>query len=289
MIENSLVVGTGKGGTGKTTIATHLAGLWASDGHRVLLVDLDVQGSATRRLAVESDDGKSLFSAYALGQPVVAVEARPRLEVVRAGQMLRELNTLMTTCGLAEAAAKFEAIFVPLRSQYDAIVFDCPPASGVMTDVAMKVSETMLAPSGITLNDREGIDVLAAGLSPEKVDDLVFLGVVLFRVDPRRGRSKDDLAREDFAAKGIHVFESQIRTAVGAMTLAEDMGLLVFEVAEYAEGYAEASVGDRIAGRVPKFPANLPVVAGDFIELGFEVWNRMKRGQAQLRRSPAGV
>lgn len=42
-----LLVGGEKGGTGKTTIATHLAALRALAGHDILLVDADSQGSAS--------------------------------------------------------------------------------------------------------------------------------------------------------------------------------------------------------------------------------------------------
>lgn len=45
-----------KGGDGKTTIATHLAGGLAREGMRVLLIDTDPQGDAARLLGLPPDD-----------------------------------------------------------------------------------------------------------------------------------------------------------------------------------------------------------------------------------------
>jgi chromosome partitioning protein len=50
----NIMVLNAKGGSGKTTLATNLASYLAVEGHKVALVDLDPQGSASAWLAVRS-------------------------------------------------------------------------------------------------------------------------------------------------------------------------------------------------------------------------------------------
>lgn len=45
-----------KGGTGKTTVATHLAGAFAIMGHHVALIDIDPQGNAGIPFGIHADD-----------------------------------------------------------------------------------------------------------------------------------------------------------------------------------------------------------------------------------------
>ena len=46
-----LVTGAAKGGTGKSTTIANIAASFARQGHKVLMLDFDSQGSATRLLA----------------------------------------------------------------------------------------------------------------------------------------------------------------------------------------------------------------------------------------------
>jgi len=52
-----LLIGGEKGGTGKTTIATNLAAMRAGAGRDVLLVDTDIQGSASFWVQVRNEKG----------------------------------------------------------------------------------------------------------------------------------------------------------------------------------------------------------------------------------------
>ena len=66
-----------KGGVGKTTLALHLAGEWAREGKRVVLIDADPQGSAldwSEQRAKEGFAGCSVSS----GLPATRCIARRR-------------------------------------------------------------------------------------------------------------------------------------------------------------------------------------------------------------------
>lgn len=79
-----------KGGVGKTSITSNLAGVLAQAGYKVLAIDLDQQGNLGDDLGYRhtdyNDHGAALFFALNSGNPLAPAKGiRENLDVVPAG------------------------------------------------------------------------------------------------------------------------------------------------------------------------------------------------------------
>lgn len=96
-----VAVANGKGGVGKTSLTTTLAGLSAAAGYKALLIDLDPQGNAGEDLgymgAGLGDDGAGLVSAVTTrsGLKPTITDCRERLDVIAGGERLDGLAGLL--------------------------------------------------------------------------------------------------------------------------------------------------------------------------------------------------
>ena len=282
-IPDSVVVGIGKGGSCKTTLATQLSGIWASEGKRILLADMDMQASASKVVGLDPDQhgaGRHLMDSIMYGDELVTVKARDNLDVVVAGRHTKTLsNHLVTAAGAPEAfALPFEKLLASGR--FDRIVFDLPPSgSSRLADMAMQTGKYLLIPTSSGVDNIEGLRVLAGELD-ELDSNILLLGVVLMKISAAAPRKRAE-AQQDVAeilAGVADPFQTIIREAGAAYDDSRKAGLFLHEYAEWA---STISVRNQIQGRI-KIPSNLADLAQEFYELADEVDDRIALAERLL-------
>lgn len=142
-----------KGGVGKTTTAVALAGLAASRGKRVLLVDLDPHGSLTSYFRLNPDalpsstftlfQERKKLSTSLVGQLVVPTDYQ-RLSLLPASTALATLERqAIGHDGMGLVIAKALA---QLWDDFDLAVLDCPPQLGVLMVNALAACQQLIIP-----------------------------------------------------------------------------------------------------------------------------------------------
>ena len=135
-----------KGGCGKTTTAVNLSAGLVAKRKKVLLIDLDPQGSATTHLAINDFENtmyEAMMGDLNLSQIIKPTEISG-LDIIPADKRLGKAEMEIASKSIAR-----EGILKPkIRSQnaYDFIFIDTQPNLGFLTINAMVASDTVLVP-----------------------------------------------------------------------------------------------------------------------------------------------
>ncbi|HKD41763.1 MAG TPA: ParA family protein [Myxococcaceae bacterium] len=137
-----------KGGTGKTSISTSYGYRLAEMGYRILLVDLDPQGHATKCMGYEGEDfPKTLLDVFAQKVPlgdVIQKTPLPNLEFIPANLSMSTAD--LTLMPMAGREFKLRNALREIHGQHDLIVFDAPPSFGLLNLNALMAADDLLVP-----------------------------------------------------------------------------------------------------------------------------------------------
>lgn len=191
-----LAVVNHKGGTGKTTTAVNLAAALAELGHRVLVVDLDPQASATRWLApADSASGPGdwigarpfrVLEGTLLAAEAV-VETPHGLDLLPANKTLDQAARAIAGEPASDAALRTALRGLPAGA-YDAVLVDCPPHEGFLSANALLAATGLLIPVECRVLALDGLAALIARIRRLAVRldrELPIAAVLACRLDRR--------------------------------------------------------------------------------------------------------
>jgi chromosome partitioning protein len=282
----------GKGGVGKTSLTANLAGEFAREGSRTLVVDLDVSGNLKLDLGLvghEGDDaGRGVVDAIVEGTPLNIVrDVRPGIDWIPGGARLNWLLPMTYGAGPGIPAGSVgegwrQALGKAIaEGEYDMVLVDTPPGNRELQQMALTAARWILVPLRSDPASWEGLQVLGPLVSHARKDntELRWLGMVLFGHQSTATRVRqnvlDNLA-DDHSA--IPLLQTAIRSSEKTAQECRLRGLLVRELVDRAASDPSErfrALRARRSDPTVSIPESLPQsstsMAEDYAELAAEV------------------
>lgn len=202
-----------KGGAGKTTTAAALGAGLSLKGFSVLLIDLDPQGNLSYTLGAKPDRPTILGVLTGEVHPRDAIQNTPSGDIIATSKALSGADAFIKDTG---KEYRLREALELLKSQYDYIVIDTPPALGILTINALTACDSVIIPAQADIYSLQGIEQLAETMQPVKKycnPALHISGILLTRYNPRSVLSRDiaELAEQLAAKLDTVLFKTTIR------------------------------------------------------------------------------
>ena len=193
-----LAIANQKGGVGKTTTSINLAAALASEGKKVLLVDLDPQGNASTGLGIDPD--QRVYTTYDLLlsdtdlSELIQTTSCDGLSIIPANVDLSSADIELVS-NEKRSFLLHDALRQPKIEgfQFDYILIDCPPSLNLLTINAMMAANSVLVPLQSEFYALEGLSQLMLTIREVRHignPDLRIEGVVLTMYDSRNNLSQ---------------------------------------------------------------------------------------------------
>lgn len=183
-----IAISNQKGGEGKTTISLYLSEALALD-HKVLLVDWDPQANATQ-LFLKNDIPSVMDCLGYRGR-----KSKPLKDIIQ--NVLPNLDIVPSSLELANLTTPYERddfellkeSLLPVRSEYEYIIIDCPPSLGLILENALIAADYILVPIQTRAFSLQGIkDLYETILKIQRKANqrLTLLGAVLNQYESQK-------------------------------------------------------------------------------------------------------
>jgi chromosome partitioning protein len=200
-----------KGGVGKTTTAVSLsAGLAYLHSKRVLLIDLDPQGNASMSLGVKIEElqtsVRNLLAGDVKDFKRLWWDKGDNLKILPANSNLKEIEPELL--GSVDGRFRLKERLKPILSQFDYIIIDTGPSTGILTQCALVAAHQVIAPIDVGFFSLEGLRQLLETINQVREHfnpELEIAGILLTKFDSRTKLSEqvEEVLRRGFPEKAF--------------------------------------------------------------------------------------
>ena len=232
-----------KGGVGKTVTAVNLGIGLAREGKKVLLVDMDAQGSLTASLGYQRPDQMENTLATILGRIILDEPVLPGEGILHQAEAVDLLPANIELSGLEVTLVNtmsretiLRDYLNSVRDQYDVILLDCCPSLGMLTINALAAADQVLIPMQAHYLSIKGLEQLIRTISnvKRKINPgLEIAGILITMADLRTTYSREiiELLRNSYGDK-LRIFNSIIPQSIrAAETSAEGRSIYLHDPA----------------------------------------------------------
>lgn len=194
-----------KGGTGKTSLSTNYGYRLAEMGYRVLLVDLDPQGHATKCMGYEGEDfTRTLLDVFAQKvslNDVIQKTPLPNLDFIPANLSMSTAD--LTLMPMAGREFKLRNALREIQGKHDLVVFDAPPSFGLLNLNALMAADDLFVPVLADFLSFHGLKLLFETVQSLEEDlghvlDSVFIIVNAFNATFKLSKEALDALRQHY-------------------------------------------------------------------------------------------
>lgn len=203
-----------KGGVGKTTTTLNLGKALSKLGYRVLLIDMDSQGNLSQALGHDNPE-KQVVQSLLKGEQLPICNIAENYDLAPSDLELAyaDLELVQAVGGVNQ----LKNVIAPIRSQYDYIFIDCPPALNIFTNSALVASTGCLVTLQPEASALKGVNNLFDRITQvrDRINyELTIEGIVLTMVDSRLKVHRDMIDYIKGSLSNFKIFSTIIRQNV---------------------------------------------------------------------------